>query len=151
RPAPSARARRPPRLRRPARPPRPSDPIEAPMRPRRRMMAWPSLPRLLALVTLGMAGGRLQGDATRPDVLVILVADLGFGDLSCYGATDLETPNIDALVASGMRFDNAYANCPVCSPTRASLLSGRYPDAVGVPGVIRTHPEDNWGFLDPGT
>ena len=48
-----------------------------------------------------------------------------------------------------MRFDNFYANCPVCSPTRASLLTGRYPELVGVPGVIRTRPEDSWGFLDP--
>ena len=50
-------------------------------------------------------------------------------------------------MADGMRFDSFYANCPVCSPTRAALLSGTYPDLVGVPGVIRTHPENNWGWL----
>jgi arylsulfatase A-like enzyme len=49
----------------------------------------------------------------------------------------------------GLRFDNFYANCPVCSPTRASLLTGRYPELVGVPGVIRTHANDNWGYLSP--
>lgn len=86
---------------------------------------------------------------TPPNVLVILVDDLGYGDLSSYGATDLQTPHIDQLIGSGMRFDNFYANCPVCSPTRAALLSGKYPDRVGVPGVIRTYPQDNWGFLDP--
>lgn len=59
----------------------------------------------------------------------------------------MQTPNIDALVKAGMRFDHAYANCPVCSPTRASLLSGRYPELVGVPGVIRTHASNNWGYL----
>jgi len=80
---------------------------------------------------------------------MILVDDLGYGDLSSYGATDLKTPHIDRLVASGMRFDNFYANCPVCSPTRAALLSGRYPDLVGVPGVIRTHITNNWGYLAP--
>ena len=48
-----------------------------------------------------------------------------------------------------MRFDNFYANCPICSPTRASLMSGRYPDFVGVPGVIRTNEANNWGYLDP--
>lgn len=85
----------------------------------------------------------------KPNVLVILVDDLGYGDLSCYGATDLKSPNIDRLVASGMRIDPFYANCPVCSPTRASLLSGRYPDLVGVPGVIRTNIRDNWGHLSP--
>jgi len=80
---------------------------------------------------------------------MILVDDLGYGDLSSYGAKDMQTPNIDNLVASGMRFDNFYANCPVCSPTRASLLTGRYPDLVGVPGVIRTHIKGNWGYLEP--
>lgn len=87
--------------------------------------------------------------AAKPNLLVILVDDLGFGDLACQGASDLRTPHLDALMAAGMRFDNFYANCPVCSPTRAALLTGRYPDEVGVPGVIRTHPEDNWGYLDP--
>jgi len=85
----------------------------------------------------------------RPNILMILVDDLGYGDLTSYGAKDLKTPNIDRLMASGMRFDNFYANCPVCSPTRASLLSGRYPDMVGVPGVIRTHITNNWGHLAP--
>jgi arylsulfatase A-like enzyme len=87
--------------------------------------------------------------AVRPNVLVILADDLGYGDLSCYGATDLQTPNIDRLVASGLRFDSFYANCPVCSPTRAALMTGRYPDLVGVPGVIRTHRANNWGYLSP--
>jgi len=84
-----------------------------------------------------------------PNVVLIVADDLGYGDLSCYGATDLETPHIDRLGASGVRFDRFYANCPVCSPTRASLLTGRYPDLVGVPGVIRTHPESSWGYLAP--
>jgi arylsulfatase A-like enzyme len=85
----------------------------------------------------------------RPNILMILVDDLGYGDLSSYGATDLKTPHIDRLMAAGMRFDNFYANCPVCSPTRASLLSGRYPDMAGVPGVIRTHITNSWGHLAP--
>jgi len=90
------------------------------------------------------------GDLMRkPNVVLILVDDLGYGDLSCYGARDLKTPHIDRLMAQGMRFDRFYANCPVCSPTRASLLTGRYPDMVGVPGVIRTHRENNWGHLAP--
>jgi arylsulfatase A-like enzyme len=83
----------------------------------------------------------------KPNIIVILADDLGYGDLSSYGAKDMKTPNIDRLVAAGMRFDNFYANCPVCSPTRASLLTGRYPDLVGVPGVIRTHLKNNWGYL----
>ena len=85
----------------------------------------------------------------RPNVLIILTDDQGYHDVSYYGTQDISTPHIDALAADGMRFDNFYANCPVCSPTRASLLSGRYPDHVGVPGVIRTHANNNWGYLDP--
>ena len=82
-----------------------------------------------------------------PNVLLILVDDLGYGDLSCYGAPDLKTPNVDKLVARGVKFKQFYANCTVCSPTRASLLSGRYPDCAGVPGVIRTYSQNSWGYL----
>lgn len=91
-------------------------------------------------------------ESRRPNIVVILVDDLGAGDLACYGATDMQTPAIDRLTARGMKFTRAYANCPVCSPTRAALLSGRYPELVGVPGVVRTHsPKDSWGYLAPGS
>ncbi len=99
----------------------------------------------LAVANTGRTVARQAGG--RPNVLVILVDDLGYGDLSCYGATDLKSPSIDRLIAAGMRFDRFYANCPVCSPTRAALLSGRFPDLAGVPGVIRTHVTNNWGYL----
>lgn len=85
----------------------------------------------------------------KPNIVVIVADDLGYGDLSCYGAEDLQSPHLDALMASGLRFTNFYANCPVCSPTRAALLTGKYQELVGVPGVIRTHPESNWGYLSP--
>ncbi len=83
----------------------------------------------------------------KPNIIVILVDDLGYGDLSIQGGTDIRTPNIDRLFEKGMRFKNFYANCTVCSPTRASLLTGCYPDLVGVPGVIRTHEDNSWGYL----
>jgi len=89
----------------------------------------------------------LHADITRPNVLLILVDDLGYGDLSSYGASDLRSPHIDGLMKAGLRFNHFYANCPVCSPTRASVLTGRHPELVGVPGVIRTYPQDNWGKL----
>ena len=85
----------------------------------------------------------------KPNILLILTDDQGYHDVSYYGTKDIRTPNIDQIAASGMRFDNFYANAPVCSPTRAALLTGRYQDYVGVPGVIRTDPDNNWGFLDP--
>lgn len=83
----------------------------------------------------------------KPNIVMILVDDLGYGDLSCMGAKDLKSPHVDRLASMGVRFTEFYANCPVCSPTRAALLTGRYQDLVGVPGVVRTHPENNWGHL----
>ena len=83
-----------------------------------------------------------------PNILLILVDDLGYGELSCQeGAKDVQTPNIDNLLNNGIRFTNFHANCPVSSPSRASLMTGRYPDMVGVPGVIRTQKADSWGYL----
>jgi len=69
----------------------------------------------------------------RPNVVVFLADDLGCHDLGCWGAEDLKTPNIDALAASGARFTNWYAAAPVCAPSRAALLTGRYPIRAGVP------------------
>src|SRR5262245_24586821 len=62
-----------------------------------------------------------------PNFVFILIDDMGWRDAGCYGSTFFETPHIDKLAAQGMKFTNAYAACPVCSPTRASLLTGRYP------------------------
>lgn len=83
----------------------------------------------------------------KPNIIFILADDLGYGDLGCYGATDIQTPNIDKLAESGIKFTRAYANSTVCSPSRAAILTGNYPDAVGVPGVIRDMPNNNWGNL----
>jgi arylsulfatase A-like enzyme len=90
----------------------------------------------------------LVPQTTQPNILLIFTDDQGYHDVSYYGTKDIRTPNTDQIAASGMRFDNFYANCPVCSPTRAALLTGRYQDYVGVPGVIRTNPDNNWGYLD---
>ncbi len=105
--------------------------------------------RRLILFTAVVLAAAAPAAAQQPNIVLILADDLGYGDLSSYGAEDLRTPNVDALVADGMRFDRFYANSPVCSPTRAALLSGRYPDVVGVPGVIRTHARNSWGYLAP--
>jgi len=103
----------------------------------------------LILAAVCWAAEQPRPEARSPNVLLILADDLGYGDLSSYGAEDLATPHIDRLVAGGMRLSRFYANSPVCSPTRAALLTGRYPDAVGVPGVIRTHAHNSWGYLSP--
>lgn len=72
---------------------------------------------------------------------MILIDDMGWKDLSACGSTFYESPNIDALMQSGMSFDNAYASCPVCSPSRASILTGKYPATVGVTDWIDTSGE----------
>lgn len=67
----------------------------------------------------------------KPNILLILIDDMGWRDLTCYGSSFYETPHLDRLAARGMRFTDAYAACPVCSPTRASILTGKYPARLG--------------------
>jgi arylsulfatase A len=73
-----------------------------------------------------------------PNVIVILVDDMGWMDLSCQGSDYYRTPSIDRLATEGMRFTNGYAACAVCSPTRAALQTGRYPHRIGVTDWIRS-------------
>lgn len=81
----------------------------------------------------------------QPSIVFILLDDLGWRDLTCYGSTFYETPNLDRLAGEGMRFTDACAACPVCSPTRASLMTGKYPATVGVTDYIdwsgKWHPQ----------
>jgi arylsulfatase A-like enzyme len=79
---------------------------------------------------------------TKPNIVFILIDDMGWKDLSCYGSSFYETPNIDSLARDGLSFTDAYAACPVCSPTRASILTGKYPATVGVTNFIggANHP-----------
>ncbi len=79
---------------------------------------------------------------SQPNIVFILIDDLGWRDLTCFGSTFYETPNLDRLAADGMRFTNAYASCPVCSPTRASIMSGKYPARVGLTNWI---PGESYG------
>ena len=69
---------------------------------------------------------------SQPNIVLILMDDLGWVDLGCYGGSFYETPHLDRLAGEGMCFSDAYAACPVCSPTRASILTGKYPATVGV-------------------
>ena len=66
-------------------------------------------------------------EGRRPNVVFFLVDDLGWRDVACYGSRFYETPNIDSFARDGVRFTQAYAACHVCSPTRASILTGKYP------------------------
>jgi len=102
---------------------------------------------LSGLATAGLspiAGGQ----APKPNFVFILADDLGWTDLGCYGSSFYETPHLDRLAATGVRFTQAYAACPVCSPTRASILSGKYPARMATtdwfgapqPDTAKDHP-----------
>lgn len=76
---------------------------------------------------------------SKPNFIVFLTDDQGYGDLSCMGATDFRTPHLDRLARDGVRFTDWYSNSPVCSPSRASLLTGRYPGNAGVRAILAGH------------
>ncbi len=100
---------------------------------------------LVAIWIFACGQGACQSAAPKgklPNVVFILVDDLGYGDLGCYGAKDIRTPNLDALAQAGVRFTDAYASAPVCSPTRAALMTGRYPQRSGFEWVIRYGEKD---------
>lgn len=74
-----------------------------------------------------------------PNIIIIMTDDQGYGDLSCMGASDFKTPHLDHLAQQGARFNCMYSNSPVCSPSRAALLTGRYPGYAGVRSVLAGH------------
>ncbi|MCB1097801.1 MAG: sulfatase [Verrucomicrobiae bacterium] len=86
------------------------------------------LSRLLLLVSFVSPAFAVE----RPNIIFYLIDDLGWADLACYGSEFHETPNLDRLARQGLRFTDAYAACPVCSPTRASIMTGKYPARLGI-------------------
>jgi arylsulfatase A-like enzyme len=87
--------------------------------------------KLIALLVLLAAAGPSLMQAENPNVVLIFADDLGYGDLGCYGATKLHTPNIDQLAADGRRFTDAHSASAVCTPSRYALLTGDYPFRIG--------------------
>lgn len=85
----------------------------------------------------------------RPNFVFFLVDDLGYKDLGCYGSSFYETPNLDRFAASAMRFTDAYTSCPVCSPTRASIMTGKYPARLDITDWIPGHRPKNRPLLGP--
>jgi len=85
-------------------------------------------------------------DSKKPNVVFIIADDLGAADLSCYGNKDVKTPNIDALGASGLMFNNMYVATSSCSPSRCSIITGRYPHNTGAPELHDPLPADQFMF-----
>ena len=99
----------------------------------------------LALTPLSTVNNSENINNPKPNVIFILLDDFGYTDLGCYGSRFYETPNIDRLAREGVRFTNAYAACPVSSPTRASILTGRYPVNTGITDWIPGRQATNGG------
>ena len=91
---------------------------------------------LLAVILAALLFPSAAGAQDRPNFVVIFADDLGYGDLGVYGSERIRTPHLDRMAAEGMRFTDFYAAAPFCSPSRASILTGRYPIRAGVPYVL---------------
>src|SRR6188472_1058727 len=87
--------------------------------------------RFAFLVIVALCSFVSAAPTTRPNIIVIVADDLGYADVGCQGSNDAKTPNIDSLAINGVRFTSGYVSCPVCSPTRAGLLTGRYQQRFG--------------------
>src|SRR5262245_4482357 len=97
---------------------------------------------LLKMLPAGAAAIRAAQAQTarKPNFLVIVTDDHGIGDVGCYGNPEVLTPHLDRLAASGVRFTQWYSNAPICSASRAAILTGQYPDRAGVKGALPSEP-----------
>jgi arylsulfatase A-like enzyme len=111
-----------------------------------RVGRWTGIGLVLSLTACGSGGGAPSSPAAvapppptptpdlgPPNVIIVLADDLGWGDLSSYGSTTVKTPNIDRMAAEGARFTSFYVAAPICAPSRAALMTGRWPPRVGIP------------------
>lgn len=109
-----------------------------PFIPRLRLVCW------CLLLGLTSIDNSLHAAPPRPNVILILCDDLGYGDLGCYGNTRIKTPHLDRMAREGVRFTDFHVAAPLCSPSRAALLTGRYPIRTGVTRVL--FPNDTLGL-----
>ena len=97
---------------------------------------------LLVLAAFGLAG--CDRRAERPNIVLIFADDLGYGDLGVYGHPTIQTPRLDSLATAGVKLTSFYVSTPACSPSRAALLTGRYPIRSGLTHVLG--PDDRRGL-----
>ena len=101
---------------------------------------------LACVLAVGSSAAAAQAVAratTKPNVVMILMDDIGYGDIGSYGVTDAHTPNLDRLAREGVRLTDAYANAANCSPTRAGFITGRYQQRVGIEWPLGSFPDDS--------
>src|SRR5215470_5853792 len=96
--------------------------------------------RIAVLAAVLISCGELRA-AEKPNIVLILCDDLGWADLGCYGSKYHKTPNLDRLTAAGVRFTDAYAAAPICSPTRAAILTGKYPARLNLTDWLPGRPD----------
>lgn len=108
-----------------------------------------SFKQLLALTLMALVFTAFQPEkkpaSIQPNIVVIFMDDMGYADLSCYGSTTISTPNIDQLAANGMKFTDFHVAASICTPSRTALLTGCYPQRLGLPKVIFPESKDNPG------
>lgn len=92
--------------------------------------------KILRYVLMLVAVAGMAQPKSKPNIIIILGDDLGYGDIGAFGATDIRTPNIDKLASDGLKFTSFYSTSPVCSPTRAALMTGRFPRRLGIDHVF---------------
>jgi len=109
-------------------------------------VAWAAARAVSAMGSVSLAA---EAQESRPNVLVILCDDLGYGDLGCFGHPVIRTPNLDRLASQGLKLTSCYAAAPVCSPSRAGLLTGRNPNRVGVYDWIPPGSAMHWAGTRP--
>ena len=106
------------------------------------LFKWITL--VMTIIILGSINGCDSAISERlPNIIIILTDDQGYADLGCYGARGFSTPNIDQMAAGGLRFTDFYVASSVCTPSRAALLTGCYPQRVGLP-VVLAPPGPQW-------
>jgi arylsulfatase A-like enzyme len=105
---------------------------------------------LVSLTVPGcMSNSQRVGGRRAPNIILIVSDDQGYGDLGCYGSTEVKTPNLDELAAGGVRLTNFYVTWPACTPSRGSLLTGRYPQRNGTYDMFRNDLVDSDHLYEP--
>jgi arylsulfatase A len=98
---------------------------------------------LAAILTATAVQQPRAADGDRPNIVLIMTDDAGYGDFGVYGATDIKTPNIDRLARDGVRLTDFYANGATCTPTRAGLISGRYQQRYALEAPLGVRPKED--------